>query len=48
MLCHIRKASFPIGDIEIRVSEPRVSVRGGAAPDRFGDVVVQMDVNLLL
>jgi hypothetical protein len=48
MVGHELETSSPIGDVEVCVAEPGVSVAATAAPLSFGHVVVKVDVNLLL
>jgi hypothetical protein len=45
---HELEATAPVGDVEVSVAEPSVSVVCAAAPFCFGHVVVEMDVDLLL
>jgi len=40
--------SYPVGNVEVRVSEPSITISERAAPFTFGHMVVQMDINSLL
>lgn len=45
---HILQPSLPPGHIEVFVSKPGVAVGGGATPLGLGNVIVQVEVDLLL
>lgn len=48
MFSHILKATLPFRHIEIGITEPSISVVGGATPGALGHVVIEVDVDLLL
>jgi hypothetical protein len=45
---HVLQASLPIRNVEVGVSEPGISVSFGTAPHGLGDMVVEVDIDLLL
>lgn len=47
VISHVGKSSRPVRDGEVCVSPPAVSVVCTAAPRALGDVIIQMDVDLV-
>lgn len=48
MISHVRKTACPICRREICIVPPGVAIKGIAAPRGFGDMIIQVDVDLLL
>ena len=48
VVSHISEASRPVGCREVGVSPPTVSIASRAAPHALGDMVVEMNKDLLL
>lgn len=47
MVGHIRQTSNPVIGVEVLVSPPSIPIIGRAAPHALGDVVIQVDIDLL-
>lgn len=47
MFGHISNASCPVGDGEVGVSPPSVSICCTAAPSALGNMVVEVNVDLI-
>lgn len=48
MFCHVGETPEPVIDVVVLVTKPSVPISSTAAPHALGDVVVEMNIDLLL